>query len=250
MSRRGIVFCALAVVAAAVFVRLGVWQLARLAEKLRRNAAIAAQQSDPPVQLATLPRDTAGAHYRPTVASGVFDYSNEVVLGARTHDGAPGVDLLTPLRLPGSDTAILVNRGWVYSPDGATVDHARWRERDAARVSGYIEVYTPDAGVTHVAAERRLVRRVSRSELARRIPYPLAPYYLVQTSDSADGPHPARRIIPALDEGPHRSYALQWFSFAVIALVGAALVVARERRGTSWKEGLRGPPDAPGTSGS
>jgi len=222
MSRRGIVFCVLAVVAAAVFVRLGVWQLARLAEKLRRNAAITAQQSDPPVQLATLPRDTAGAHYRPAVATGVFDYANEVALGARTHEGAPGVDLLTPLRLPGTDTAILVNRGWVYAPD---------------------------AGVTRVAAEPRLVRRVSRSEVAGRFPYPLAPYYLVQTSDSADGPHPARRLIPALDEGPHRSYALQWFSFAVIALVGAALVVARERRGTSWKEGLRGPPDATGPSG-
>jgi surfeit locus 1 family protein len=99
MSRRGIVFCALAVIAAAVFVRLGVWQLARLAEKLRRNAAVTAQQNDPPVQLAILPRDTAGAHYRPVVATGVFDYANELLLGARTHQGAPGVDLLTPLRL-------------------------------------------------------------------------------------------------------------------------------------------------------
>jgi surfeit locus 1 family protein len=75
------------------------------------------------------------------------------------------------------------------------------------------------------------VRRVSRGEVTSRVPYPLAPYYLVATGDSADGAHPARRELPALDEGPHRSYALQWFSFAAIALAGAGLVIARERRG-------------------
>ena len=230
MSRRSIAFCVLALVAAAVFARLGLWQLARLHEKVRRNASIAAQQLDPAVPLTSLPRDTAGAHYRKATVSGRFDYDHEVVLGARTHQGSPGVDLVTPLRIAGSDTAILVNRGWVYSPDGASVDHARWRERDTSTVTGYIEVYAPDPGVTKVAREPRLVRRLSRSELAPRISYPLAPYYLVATGDSADGAHPARRELPALDEGPHRSYALQWFSFMAIALAGAGLVIARERR--------------------
>jgi surfeit locus 1 family protein len=230
MSRRSIVFCLLALVAAVVFARLGIWQLARLREKVRRNASIAAQQLDPAAPLSAIPRDTAGAHYRKATVSGRFDYDHEVVLGARTHQGSPGVDLVTPLRIAGSDTAILVNRGWVYSPDGATVDHARWRERDTSTITGYIEVYAPDAGVTKVAREPRMVRRLSRSELAPRISFPLAPYYLVATGDSADGAHPARRELPALDEGPHRSYALQWFSFMAIALAGAGLVIARERR--------------------
>jgi len=230
MSRRSIVFCLLALVAAAVFARLGVWQLARLHEKVRRNASIAAQQLEPAARLAAVPRDTAGAHYRKATVSGRFDYDQEVVLGARTHQGSPGVDLVTPLRIAGSDTAILVNRGWVYSPDGATLDRARWRERDTATITGYIEVYAPDAQVTNVKRVPRLVRRLSRNELAPRISSPLAPYYLVATGDSADGAHPARRELPALDEGPHRSYAMQWFSFMAIALAGAGLVIARERR--------------------
>jgi surfeit locus 1 family protein len=230
MSRRSIAFCLLALIAAAIFARLGVWQLARLHEKVRRNASIAAQQLQPAAQLASVPRDTAGAHYRKATVSGRFDYEQEVVVGARTHQGSPGVDLVTPLRIAGSDTAILVDRGWVYSPDGASVDGQRWRERDTATITGYIEVYAPDAGVTNVAREPRLVRRISKSELVSRIGYPLAPYYLVATGDSADGPHPARRELPALDEGPHRSYAMQWFSFTAIALAGAGLVIARERR--------------------
>jgi surfeit locus 1 family protein len=243
MSRRSIVFCAFALLAAAACVRLGVWQLARLGEKVRRNESIAEQQRAAPVPLASLPRDTAGAHYRAASVTGRFDYDNELVLSGRTHEGSPGVDLITPVRIAGWDTAVLVNRGWVYSPDGGRVDRVRWREADSARVTGYVEVYAPDAGATTSAADARIVRRVSRSEIASKIPYPVAPYYLDATGDSADGAHPARHGIPALDEGPHRSYAIQWFAFAAFALAGALMIVLRERHPSS-PYGGHGPPDA------
>jgi surfeit locus 1 family protein len=243
MSRRSIVFCAFAVLAAAVCMRLGVWQLARLGEKLRRNESIVQQQRAAPADITRLPRDTASAHYRSALVAGRFDYDHELVLSGRTHAGSPGVDLITPVRLPGSDTAVLVNRGWVYSPDGGRVDRARWRESDSAAVTGYVEVYAPDAGVTASAADPRIVRRVSRSEIASKIPYPVAPYYLVATGDTADGAHPARHGTPALDEGSHRSYAIQWFTFAAFALAGALMIVLRERRPSSPYSG-HGPPDA------
>ena len=229
MSRRSIVFCVVAFLAAILFVRLGLWQLARLHEKVRRNASIAAQQRESSVQFASLPRDTAAAHYRRTVVTGVFDYAGELVLSNRTHQGAPGVELVTPLRLPGSDTAVLVDRGWVYSPDGASVDRSRWRERDSATVTAYVQQYAPDAGITPSAKDPRIVRRLSWREVSARIPYPLAPYYLVQTGDTASS-RPVRREMPTLDEGPHRSYAIQWFFFAATALVGALAVIWRERR--------------------
>jgi surfeit locus 1 family protein len=223
------VFCAFAVLAAALFVRLGLWQLARLRAKVQRNVAIAVQQRAQSVEFASLPRDTALAHYRRATATGRFDFDRELVLSARTHQGSPGVELVTPLRLPGSDTAVLVDRGWVYSPDGASVDRARWSEPEAASLTGYVEQYAPDAGAASVRADPRILRRISRREAASRIPYPLAPYYLVQTGDTATS-HPVRREMPALDEGPHLGYAIQWFAFAIIALVGAVFVVVRERR--------------------
>jgi hypothetical protein len=39
----------------------------------------------------------------------------------------------------------------------------------------------------------------------------------------------ARLTPPPLDDGPHLNYAIQWFAFAVIALVGAGVVI-RQRR--------------------
>jgi len=243
MSRRSIAFCALAVLAAATCVRLGVWQLARLHEKLRRNEIIAAQQRAAPVALATLPPDTGSAHYREATVTGRFDYEHELILSGRTHLGSPGVNLVTPVRLPGTDTAVLVNRGWVYSPDGGRADRARWREADSATVIGYVELYAPDAGVTRSINDPRIVRRVSRAEIASKIPYPVAPYYLVVTGDTADGPHPARNELPALDEGPHRSYAIQWFSFAALALAGGLMIFLRERHPYA-RQARFGPPDA------
>jgi surfeit locus 1 family protein len=109
------------------------------------------------------------------------------------------------------------------------VDLARWREADSAHVHGYVQTYTPDDGVTTSAFGPRVVRRTSRSEIAAKVPFPVAPYFLIVTSDSAGRDHPARRAVPVLDEGPHRSYAIQWFSCALIALGGAAAVVFRER---------------------
>lgn len=229
MSRRTLLFCALALAAAALFVRLGFWQIARLHERQARNAVVAQRQQTSPVPFAALPRDTAQVRYRPTTVVGAYDYAHELVLTSRTHDGAPGVELLTPVRVAGTDTAVLVDRGWVYAPDGSTIDRARWREGDSAHVGGHVELYTPDgAGVT-AARDPRVVRRASRQEVAAKLPYPVAPYYVLYTADTAGSRHPVRREPAALDDGPHRSYAVQWFSFAVIALVGAGAVVRRER---------------------
>jgi surfeit locus 1 family protein len=228
MRRRTLIFCALAVVAAAVFIRLGVWQIARLRERQARNAEVVQQQRGVPIPMRALPGDTGAAHYRAATVAGRYDYEHEVVLTNRTRNGSPGVELLTPVRVTGWDTAVLVDRGWVYSPDGTVVDRARWREADSAEVTGYVELYSRDAGVTSATRDPRIIRRVSAGELAAKIPYPLAPYYLVETGDTV-GAHPARRSLPPLDEGSHRSYAFQWFCFAAIALGGAAAVVSRER---------------------
>jgi surfeit locus 1 family protein len=231
MSRRTLLFCALAIMAAALFVRLGFWQVARLHERQGRNAVIATQQRSAPLPIHALPRDTAAAHYRPASVEGRFDYDNELVLTSRSRRGSPGVELLTPVRLAGTDTAVLVNRGWVYAPDGSTIDRGRWREGDTAHVTGYVELYSPSAETTAPARDPHILRRASQREIAGRIPYPVAPFYLVSVGDTTSTTHPVRREMPVLDEGPHRGYAIQWFCFAAIALGGAAAVVRRERQG-------------------
>lgn len=234
MSRRIIVFCAFALASAGLFIRLGFWQLDRLHETQAQNALLAEEQR---ITSAPLPphAGTAVQRFRAASVNGRYDYEHELILSNRTRRGSPGVELITPVRVAGGDSAVLVNRGWVYSPDGGSVDRTRWHEGDSAHVTGYVEVISPDPGATRSSIDPGIVRRVNRGEVASKIPYPVASAYLVVTGDTADLAHPARRDPPAPDEGSHRSYAFQWFSFAAIALIGAGIVVRREvaSRGTA-----------------
>jgi surfeit locus 1 family protein len=227
MRRRIIVFCTLAVLAAALFIRLGFWQVSRLHERQRFNAMVMSQKQAASLPFASVPRDTGAAHYRAASVTGTFDYDHELVWSPRTRQGSPGVDLLTPMHVAGSDTAVLVNRGWVYSPDATRVDLSRWREADTATVTGFVELFGRDSAANS-PSDRRLVRIMNFGAVQSRLPFPIAPYYLVATNDTANLAHPARRELPPLDEGPHRGYAFQWFAFALIALGGAVIVTRLE----------------------
>ncbi len=226
MPPRMILFAVLAIAGAALFIRLGFWQLDRLGQRRARNAILATRIAAPPAPWS----DTTAVRYRRVRVSGAADYDREIVLVGRSRGGSPGVNLVTPVRLPGSDTAVLVNRGWVYSPDGTRVDGARWREGDTLAVEGYVEAFT-EPGPGDLPANQRLARRLSYSAVAARFPYPIAPAYIVAIDTGAARPDvPARPGLPAPDNGPHLGYALQWFAFALIAVVGAGIALVTSRR--------------------
>lgn len=248
MRARDVVFLVAAVVMAAVFVRLGFWQLSRLTERRARNALVIARLGEPAVPFATLPRDSGEARYRRARISGTYDFAHQVVFVNRIRDGAPGVQLVTPL-VPDSgvlgDTVVLVDRGWVYSPDGTTVDTAAWRESAHLDGSGYVQEYLVLGEFAAVLpGHPTWYRWLDPSAIAKAIGRPLAGYYVVLDSGAGTGPRLPQRVpTPPLDEGPHLSYAIQWFSFAAIALAGSFMGVfvlptyrASSRSGTAAGE--------------
>ncbi len=241
MRRGTIVFLVLAAIVAAVCVRLGIWQLGRLGERRAANALVSARLDSAVVDVRALPADTALARYRRVTARGTYDFDNEIVLSGRSRAGSPGVNLLTPLRVPGSDTAVLVNRGWVYSPSARDVERERWREPAEAEITGFVATFLdPTTGATVVSEQPRTIRWLDPRTIDSLLPYPVLPFYVVATSPPAAAPGadadapadqvPARLAPPPLDEGQHLGYAFQWFSFAAIFLGGAG-VLAWKRRG-------------------
>jgi surfeit locus 1 family protein len=240
VSRRAFAFVIFAIVVAAGCVRLGFWQLHRLAERRAANARLAGRLSMPAAPAVDAMRDTASAAYRRATATGTFDFGDELSLASRTREGSPGANIITPLRMAGADTAVLINRGWVYAADAMSVDFARWREPNDAAVTGYLlEIPRGGRGTVSAPSSPRVIRRLEYDSLAKRLPYPIAPFMLVATENRSSGPlsaprdsTPARLPPPLLDEGPHLGYAIQWFAFAVIGLVGAAVVARADRRGS------------------
>jgi surfeit locus 1 family protein len=242
-------FVLLAVVSAAAFVRLGIWQLHRRGERRAQNAVIAARQSEAERDVNTVSfDDTTGLRFRRLRVAGTVDYDHELILAARSHNGAPGVNLLTPVRIAGRDTAVIVNRGWVYTPDGSTIDEAKFRDHDSVFV-GYADQF-PSATGTSYAGKQRVLARLGLDVVARAVPYPIARFYVVALGDSTGAvDRPARLTVPPLDEGPHLSYAIQWFSFALIALAGAVFVIKQARdtpRATRRDPGVSGESGASG----
>lgn len=225
MNRTLWAFVALAGVLAALFVRFGFWQLERLGQRRAENALLAARIADPTRPFLDVRTQSAPWDRRATI-EGVPDYENEFVVTGRSRNGSPGVHILTPVRVAGYDSAVLVNRGWVYAPDAATVDLARWRER-RTMFSGITQQIT--RGDTRAFVKGRSLRPLVHNGVSRLVPYPFDELYLV-SQDSGGDSIPARLPAPQPDNGPHLSYAIQWFCFAAIALGGAAIVVVRARR--------------------
>jgi surfeit locus 1 family protein len=209
VRRRDIVAGTIAVLLAAGCVRLGIWQIHRLQQRRARNALLAARLALPPLALrGNVPLPVDSVRERRVVTRGTFDYSREQTWPGRSFEGTPGVGLITPLRLADGGELVLVDRGWVPSPDAFHVDHAAYREADTVRVEGI--AFAPPRGRGDVN------------------PAGYLPYVIQMEAPLPGGRGlPRRWPAPVLDDGPHLSYAIQWFSFAVIALVGTAALLRR-----------------------
>lgn len=218
---------------------LGFWQLSRLAERRALNATIAARLDLPRVDVNTLawPADPAPLDFRPALAQGVFDYDQEIVWRTQAYNGAPGVHVITPLRLAEGGPAVLVDRGWI--PYTLAEARTPFREAEAAVVIGVLRVPArplSDLRPRDPATGPGLPRLdawfwLDVDALAAQMGYALAPMVLVRTEpvDPAQLPIPNPSL--ALDEGPHLTYAIQWFSFAAIAVAGPLAYVWQQRRG-------------------
>lgn len=218
--------------AAAVCVRLGAWQLSRLTERRATNAAALAQRTRPEVPVTGLQGERSNRRVR---AAGSFDRAYEVVIRGQAYREAPGVHVVTPLRLEGSDSAVLVNRGFLPAADGATADLEDAGEPGPVEVAGIaFEVGSaPDSGQPVTSRGQTTWRRVDLAAVRARTPYPVMDVVIVRGPPDTAGPYPRRVPPPALSDGPHLNYAIQWFSFATIAAVGGVILFRRSGKPTS-----------------
>lgn len=208
--------------AIASFVALGFWQIGRAAEKARQAADLMTQGQLPTLALG---QDLVAAEplrYRDLSATGVYEADGQILLEARRHAGKTGFHVVTPLRIDGGETRILVNRGWIPgdSQGGPTPAPV---PAGAVTVTGPAHIPVPPALVLHAGAD-------AATGWGGRWPYLTIDLY------RATVPHPVQPVVILLDstsdaggfvrdwpkempkEGMHLGYAVQWFAFALIAL--------------------------------
>jgi surfeit locus 1 family protein len=220
------------VLLAAVFVRLGFWQLHRLEERRTTNTVSLARLEAEPMSLETLLAsigdDLESSQYRRVNLSGVYDTSQEVLIRSQVELDQAGFHVITPLVLD-DGSGVLVNRGWVpLVMDQPPVDAAP--DPGNVEVEGWIHLTQtrPPLGPEEPDGHLDVFSRVNIDRIGEQITEHLAPVYVV-----AMGERGSELPIPLdppdfTDEGPHLSYAIQWFAFAATALVGFVFLMRRQ----------------------
>lgn len=232
----------LLVVTVMTFVNLGLWQLRRLDERRDHNALVSERLQAQPVALdellQTFGGDVSALEYRRVTVDGRYRSDDQVLTAPRSRDGRPGPQVLTVLQRDGG-AGVLVDRGWIQFSRNAS---APAPPDGDVRIDGIVR--GPEPGDIGTADQ---VAHIVPSQIADRLGQPLPAFYVElwdQRPPAQGAPLPA--AAPELSEGSHQSYALQWFSFALIALIGyPALVWHTARERARPREEQRTVPDQP-----
>lgn len=216
-------------------VRLGLWQLDRLDERMARNVIWEHRLAADPVPLDVVTSNTSTLtpedvrHLR-VVVEGTFVAEEQVLVRNRPEGGRNGNWVVTPMvRDDGSTLAIL--RGWVPFEAVDPADRRLTPPPGLVRVEGVLVPGEEPTGLgPRDEGEGRLPRMVllDLERLGRQMGADLGGYYVQQTSP---GDLPSLvTLVDVDDNGPHLAYAIQWFSFALIGAAGFAALVRRESR--------------------
>ncbi|MEU8262343.1 SURF1 family protein [Micromonospora sp. NPDC048999] len=258
LTPRWLGYLALTLVAAAVMVFLGNWQLDRYRGRTAVNERIDAGATMTPAPLRdALPAPTGGpgstgpapaerVTWSMATATGRYDTANLVLVRGRTLDTEVGYEVLTPLVLA-DGTAVLVDRGWIPPVPGgaATVQPpVPAAPTGDVTVTGRV-VFSESGGGTVERRNGKLEsRRINIPRIASELPYPVAGGYLLldQQTPAAD---PAFQAVAIghTNNWQNFGYVVQWWLFAGMSLVGYAWVARREARQAAGLDKPRTPVD-------
>ncbi len=225
----------------ALCIRLGIWQLDRLAQRRAFNAQFEWARAQPALDLnQELPGNLTEMEWRSVKMSGEYDFANQVALRNQYYGNEYGYHLLTPLRFNGK--AILVDRGWIPAEGNSTAsDWHKYDEAGPVTVSGQIRLAQTKPRFGGVAdslpadgARLEIWNNADLTRIASQTPYPLLPVY-VQPKPDANDAQPPIPFQPEVEitEGPHMGYALQWFTFATILFVGYPFFLRKQETGAT-----------------
>ena len=219
-------------------VNLGFWQIQRLEERQGRNSEISAIAESEPreiemlLALPTLPPD-----HTPALVVGRYLDEHSFLVANRTYDAEPGNWLVTPMELR-DGKVVVISRGWVPRLWAAGV-----HDQDLSAPDGEVVVvgraFKSVGGGSIGSDDIAILTELNRLDLdrVRELTGLAAADLWVQLDrqqPETQQPRGASLPIPvppeSLDDGPHLSYAFQWFFFSAGAVVVYGLILRRRHR--------------------
>jgi cytochrome oxidase assembly protein ShyY1 len=168
--------------------------------------------------------------WTPVTVTGTYLSDEELLVRNRPYNGGPGFEVLTPLRLENGDIFI-VDRGWL--PTGRDQDSP---DEIPAAPTGLVTVEARlkpgEPTLRGRSAPEGQIATIQLDDIQKALDQPTytGAYGLMVTEDPAPAERPVAAAKPARDEGPHLSYAFQWFVFAVFGFLGLGYALRQEYR--------------------
>ena len=224
---RWVALTLLVIVLGLVMVRLGEWQLHRLSGRREANEIIRTNENKRPVEWSTLMGQhpvTAQEQWRPATITGTFDTAHELQVRYRSNGDDEGSEVVTPI-VTKDGQRVLIDRGFLKR-SSATGDNQALPPAPSGTVTITGRVKGNEHGKpTATDPVRGKVRLINSDAIGKAQGITYVNGYITATSMA-----PAQRglvplELPELDDGPHLSYAIQWFCFTAIAVIGLFVLI-------------------------
>jgi surfeit locus 1 family protein len=222
-----------AIIAAAIGVSLGNWQMRRADHKETIENKLSVREAATPVMLTSTPLLVEDIEYRRVIAEGEFISDWPVYLENRPYKGTSGFYLLMPLKISGSDRYVLVARGWLpRDPANRTRVPVIETPRRTVRIEGTAKRNPGQLLQLGEAAELQpgaIVQNLSVDEFATASGFAMQGFVVEQLNETGD------RLVrewprPSSGRDKHLGYAFQWYALAAMAVI--FFVTTGIRRGT------------------
>jgi len=206
-----------------LLISLGIWQLNRTDEKREILAKQEHKRLMPSLQITSETDSLDDIEFRQLNVSGRYLPKYQILVDNKVHHGQVGFYVVTPLQIEGSQSTILINRGWVKATSSREVLPSIETPEGTVTVQGVAKINTRD--IVTVENQNRLgkdwpalVLWLDIEELDEDIPYSLKPFVLLQDSEPKEDYAREWKVVGSSPE-KNMSYAVQWFSLATALLL-------------------------------
>jgi surfeit locus 1 family protein len=223
-------FTVVALLLCALCVRLGAWQWHKGMQRQEQWSRFA-RGGDQVITLGARAVSDVPLYQRVSV-TGRLEGARQFLLDNRTYRGRAGYEVLTPLTRAGGPV-LLIDRGWVpFSGSRARLPDIAFEAAAPVTLSGRItELPSPGLASGQAAPAARapwpkVTSYPSASELSAALGAPLAARILLLDPQAPFG-YVRDWQPPGMAPLRHLSYAIQWWSFAALALIGWTIMSMR-----------------------
>ena len=228
------------VILAAVFARLGAWQLERKKEKeelfnrFENAPTLSAAQAIEQQQ-----------RFAWVEAVGRYEAERHILLDNKIWKGRAGVEVLTPFALT-DGTHLLVNRGWLPLPADRASLPAVPTSAEPRQISGRLNELPgqgPRLGQADVLTSDNWPQMITYFDLASletALGLELEPWILQLDADDASGFEGRQWKAAVMEPKVHGAYAFQWFSLMTTTIIIWIVLGVRRAQQLRHEAGLSG----------